>query len=56
MTRKHFIAIARILADGEGRTDYATRREVALGLADYFAGENPHFDRDRFLSACGIAF
>lgn len=54
MTRKHFIAIAAIIADGDGRTDYAARKEVALGLADYFAGENPHFDRKRFLTACGI--
>jgi hypothetical protein len=28
---------------------------VADDLADYFAKENPRFDRDRFLKACGVA-
>lgn len=27
---------------------------VANNLATYFESDNPRFDRDRFLSACGI--
>lgn len=28
---------------------------MANRLADYFASENPRFDRDHFLAACGVA-
>jgi hypothetical protein len=27
---------------------------VAVGLANVFAGDNEHFDFDRFIAACGI--
>lgn len=33
--------------------DEATRR-LGERLADYFAGQNPKFDRERFLKACGL--
>ena len=52
MTKKHYEAIASILAIDTGYT-----REVAIiaeRLADYFASDNPRFDRVRFLTACGI--
>ena len=26
----------------------------ASELADYFATQNPHFDRERFMAACGL--
>jgi hypothetical protein len=28
--------------------------ETAENMADYFASENPNFDRARFLTACGL--
>ena len=28
--------------------------ELAIDLADYFASDNPRFDRGRFFKACGI--
>jgi hypothetical protein len=31
----------------------ATER-LALDMADYFATENPNFDRAKFLTACGL--
>lgn len=52
MTKKHYEAIARILAIDTGYT-----REVAIiaeRLADYFAQDNPRFQRYRFLQACGL--
>ena len=60
MTKKHFIAIAAIMADNEypeGSTEYSIGRrdcwsDIALGLADLCATFNPLFDRDRFLQAC----
>lgn len=28
--------------------------EIGERLADYFATQNPHFDRQKFLGACGL--
>lgn len=52
MTKRHFIAIAAILKSehSPGQSSQA----VAIRLADYFANENPRFDRQRFLTACGF--
>ena len=33
---------------------YGFAAEMANELADYFQKENPRFDRDRFLDACGL--
>jgi len=65
MTRKHFVAIARIIRDEMEATLPETSpdfirgaayevEEMAKGLADYFARENANFDRQRFLTACGL--
>lgn len=63
MTRKHFEAIARILEWRNGSPDstidfdsgYNTAiRNIADDMADYFENENPRFDRERFLTACGF--
>lgn len=63
MTKKHYIAIAAIIAAGEplhGKDEKETKalqayREIIAGeLADYFATDNPRFNRTRFLQACGI--
>lgn len=55
MTKKHFEAIATILF--EVHDDYPHDGAVdamASRLADYFKAENPRFDRDKFLTACGL--
>lgn len=57
MTKKHYEAIAKILHqsvqyDFEG--DYGLTTKVVNELADYFEQENPKFNRERFLQACGI--
>ena len=65
MTRKNFEAIAAIVKDEVEATlplsDPATIvgaaygiEELAKSLADYFASDNPNFDRRRFLTACGL--
>ena len=58
MSKRHFIAIAKILA-GEYATagTTATRGKVdaiARSLADLFVAENASFDRGRFYHAVGI--
>lgn len=59
LTRKHFRTVAEILK--EAREDYAggTPTELVLDyienyLADFLATQNPNFDRERFLRACGL--
>lgn len=36
------------------RSRYAALRELANLLCDVFIEENPRFDRDRFMLACGF--
>lgn len=65
LSRKHFEAIAGILAKNAGfyggsREMYGLGKREALedvtdDLSDYFASENPHFDRQRFLKAAGVS-
>lgn len=56
MTKKHYEAIARIMHyDTQGDTKAENARvNTAQLLASYFATDNPRFDRERFLQACGI--
>lgn len=67
-TRQHYKAIAEIIdsvclmalepepgiqspyRDG---ADIA-RNQIAKDLANYFAKDNPRFDREQFLAACGL--
>lgn len=56
MTKKHYEAIAKIFAHHS--TEYASCEAYKVItcklLADYFAQDNPKFNRDRFLTACGV--
>ena len=69
LSRKHFEAIAGILRALDrdpggplalgGDAEYydgldEMRQDVARDLADFFATENPYFDRQRFLKAAGV--
>lgn len=59
MTRKHFTAVAdRIRRNRRAFADDATALLaltcLAQDLAHEFAEANPRFDRQRFLTACGV--
>ena len=65
MTKKHYELIASNIRevyeyqkDNDGRGSKAIKqgaiRVVADSLADSFAFDNPRFNRERFLTACGI--
>lgn len=58
MSRKHYVAIAAMIrrrVDADATVGgHSITREIAEGLADVFADDNPRFDRARFLTACGI--
>ena len=64
MTKKHYIAIARILnrvyqqcindtdtGAAEKMHIKITLHKVADGLCQYFKAENPNFDKQRFIAA-----
>ena len=51
-TRKQYKAIAKLIKES---TLYSFDGVlIANEFADYFAKDNPRFDRDKFLSACGV--
>lgn len=58
MTRKHFEMIAAALKTAYGKAESdAERRGVyasALELSWELYGTNPRFNRDRFMTACGV--
>lgn len=49
MTRKHFIAIAKVLNDNRASLD------LVEDMARELAKTNPNFDRGRFISASTVA-
>lgn len=65
MTRKDYELIAAVLADyaPKGLGFINSEREAQIGqwldmvddMADALAKDNPRFDKDRFLRACGVA-
>lgn len=62
MTKKHFEAIAAIVRANSIKNPAAGYDEgfdagvaaMAADLANMFAAENPRFNRDKFLTACGF--
>lgn len=52
MTRKHYIAIAKII-NGLMLT-HVEKEPIAQQFADLCGEDNPNFDRQRFLVACGV--
>lgn len=64
MTRRHFEAIAARISARFRNAEYAARdassyrhalQDLTSDLADICAQENPAFNRERFLKACGIS-
>lgn len=51
MTRKDYILIAAALAR---LADSADKASCAQALTYALANDNPRFDRERFLKACGV--
>jgi len=53
MTRKDYVMIAETIAIG-WHASAESKRDIAVNLANVFEYDNPRFDRDRFLTACGV--
>jgi hypothetical protein len=57
MTKTHFEAIASIIDSNRDATFGEAREavsQVAQDMATYFATQNPRFDSEKFLTACGL--
>ena len=54
MTRKDYIAIANAICEASHTAPSAAIDTLAHKLADVCANDNPRFDRQRFLAACGV--
>jgi hypothetical protein len=55
MTKKHYEAIAKAFhAYIATNTGANIARPIAKDLADYFTTDNKNFNREMFLTACGI--
>ena len=50
--RKHYKTIAEIIDSSHTGDGLLSRMWLVNRLADYFAEDNPLFDRQRFLDAC----
>ena len=63
LTEKDFKAVAEILAEEldpaclcseDPCSECLCVERIRIQLADYFATQNPRFDRKRFMKACGL--
>ena len=54
MSRKDYIAFAKLVLAQVERGDLNGAEDAAHGMADVFAADNPRFERGRFLVACGL--
>lgn len=54
MTRRHYVDVAKVIADEVESSREAAAANIARGLADVFAADNPRFDRQRFYFACAL--
>jgi len=59
MTKKDYIIIAKVINASRATWSIDTAplaitaiEDVAQALAGALAGDNPHFDREKFLTAC----
>jgi len=55
MTRKHFQAVADLLAGLREYVSADTFGELVEGFGDLFSADNPRFDFDKFALACGLS-
>ena len=58
-TQQYYKAIAEIIKKANEDYNGGTPADMLLmciktDLADYFEQDNPNFDRDKFIAACGV--
>jgi hypothetical protein len=55
LTRKVYEAQAAIIARHVPKAGRDACYDIATDLANYYAKDNPRFDRTRFFEACGLS-
>lgn len=53
-TRQHYVAIASVIKTVLPGVNRADAAHIATHLAQMFDEDNPNFDWDRFMVACGF--
>lgn len=54
MTRKDYVIIAEVIANSQGLTRGGIMDTLAERMAEALQADNPRFDREKFLVACGV--
>ena len=57
LTRKDIKAVAEIIRNAtcvDGVVIWIRKEDFVEEIAGYFATQNPHFDRERFMQVCGL--
>ncbi len=55
MTRKDYVLIAEVIATS-WHANAEAKRTLAISFAEALETDNPRFDSERFLRACGVGF
>ena len=55
MTRKDYVLIAEVIATS-WHASAESKNDLAVKMADALETENPRFDRERFIRACGVGY
>jgi hypothetical protein len=55
MTRKDYILIAEVIATS-WHANAEAKRDLAVSMAEALETDNPRFDSERFLRACGVGY
>lgn len=54
MTRKDYQVTARILYLSKNDMPHGTYLDLVYNFADWFAEDNPNFNENKFVNACGL--
>lgn len=54
MTKKDYIAIAKIIYNNQFRIEDIEFYNFVDDFCDYFKQDNPNFNKDKFMEACGL--
>ena len=56
MSKKHYIRVAAMIKRRLCADNASDFRSLAVELGDFFKSDNPNFNYDRFMQACGFDF
>jgi hypothetical protein len=54
MSKKHFIKLAQIFRKYNLNVENSQGKDILADIIELCENENPNFDKERFLKACGV--